>query len=96
MRSKPRPQSSLKGTKVQLRLCPAQKDLIARAARIKQTTLTGFMVERAYSAAQEVLADQVPFRSFAGAPGRILRGARRAAQGRSGLAQTPEEAGRFR
>ena len=61
MSTKPRPQSSLKQTKVQLRLRPAQKELIAQAARIKQTTLTGFMVERAYNAAQEVLADQVHF-----------------------------------
>jgi len=58
---KPQPKSSLKDTKVQLRLRPAQKELIAQAARIKQTTLSNFMVERAYSAAQEVLADQVHF-----------------------------------
>lgn len=51
----------LKETKVQLRLRPAQKELIARAARAKQTTLSGFMVEQAYSAAQQVLADEAHF-----------------------------------
>jgi uncharacterized protein (DUF1778 family) len=59
--SKSSPRVSLKESKVQLRLRPAQKDLIARAAQVKQTTLTNFMVEHAYSAAQEVLADQVHF-----------------------------------
>jgi uncharacterized protein (DUF1778 family) len=61
MPSKSRPKASLKESKVQLRLRPAQKDFIARAAQVKQTTLTNFMVEHAYSAAQEVLADQVHF-----------------------------------
>jgi uncharacterized protein (DUF1778 family) len=51
----------LKESKVQLRLRPAQKGLIARAAQLKQTTLTSFMIEHAYNAAQEVLADQVHF-----------------------------------
>jgi uncharacterized protein (DUF1778 family) len=53
--------ASLKESKVQLRLRPAQKELIAQAAQLKQTTLTSFMVEHAYSAAQQVLADQVHF-----------------------------------
>ena len=53
--------TSLKESKVQLRLRPAQKELIAQAAQLKQTTLTSFMVEHAYSAAQQVLADQVHF-----------------------------------
>ena len=61
MATKARAKLALKETKVQLRLRPSQKELIAQAARIKQTTLTDFMVERAYSAAQEVLADQAHF-----------------------------------
>ena len=61
MSSKPQLKTSLKESKVQLRMRPGQKDLIARAAQIKQTTLTNFMVEHAFSAAQEVLADQVHF-----------------------------------
>ena len=53
--------TSLKESKVQLRLRSAQKELIAQAAQLKQTTLTSFMVEHAYSAAQQVLADQAHF-----------------------------------
>ena len=51
----------LRGTKVQLRMRPMQKDVIVRATRIKQTTLTDFMVEHAFEAAQRILADQVHF-----------------------------------
>jgi len=61
MSSRPDRRTSLKESKVQLRLRPAQKELIARAAQLKQTTLTSFMVEHAYGAAQQVLADQVHF-----------------------------------
>ena len=61
MSSKSSPKTSLKESKIQLRSRPGQKDLIARAAQVKQTTLTNFMVEHAFAAAQEVLADQVHF-----------------------------------
>jgi uncharacterized protein (DUF1778 family) len=61
MSSNPQPRQPVKGSKVQLRLRPAQKELIAQAARVKQTTLTSFMVEHALSAAEQVLADQVHF-----------------------------------
>jgi uncharacterized protein (DUF1778 family) len=50
-----------KATKVQLRLRPAEKAVIARAAELRQTTLSKFMLEHAYQAAQQVLADQVHF-----------------------------------
>ncbi|HEY1946717.1 MAG TPA: DUF1778 domain-containing protein [Bryobacteraceae bacterium] len=40
---------------------PLQKDVISRAAELKQTTLTNFMVEHAFEAAQHILADQVHF-----------------------------------
>jgi len=53
--------TSKKESKVQLRLRPAQKEIIARAAEVKQTTVTNFMVEHALTAAQQVLADQVHF-----------------------------------
>jgi uncharacterized protein (DUF1778 family) len=56
-----RNESALKETKVQLRMRPLQKDVIARAAEIEQTTLTGFMVEQAFHAAQQILADQAHF-----------------------------------
>ena len=51
----------LRETKVQLRMRPMQKSVIARAAELKQTTLTNFMVERAFEAAQNILADQAHF-----------------------------------
>jgi len=53
--------SSLRDTKVQLRMRPLQKDVIARAAHLKQTTVTNFMVEQAFQAAQQILADQAHF-----------------------------------
>jgi uncharacterized protein (DUF1778 family) len=40
---------------------PLQKDVIARAAELKQTTMTNFMVEQAFNAAQQILADQAHF-----------------------------------
>lgn len=57
---KPRPKtpSALKATKVQLRLRPVQKAIIARAAELRQTSLSNFMLEHAYEAAQHVLAEQ--------------------------------------
>ncbi len=61
MSRNPEPQTSRKESKVQLRLRPAQKELISLAAQLKQTTLTSFMVEHAFRAAQQVLADQVHF-----------------------------------
>jgi uncharacterized protein (DUF1778 family) len=53
--------AQLRDTKVQLRMRPLQKDVIARAANLKQTTMTNFMVEHAFQAAQQILADQVHF-----------------------------------
>lgn len=40
---------------------PLQKDVIARAAQLQQTTLTNFMVQHAFEAAQHILADQTHF-----------------------------------
>jgi uncharacterized protein (DUF1778 family) len=53
--------AALKATKVQLRLRPTEKAIIARAAELRQTTLSKFVLEHAYEAAQQVLADQVQF-----------------------------------
>jgi uncharacterized protein (DUF1778 family) len=58
-KTKVKAKSSLKATKIQLRLRPDQKALIARAAELCRTTLSNFMLEHAYEAAQQVLADQV-------------------------------------
>ena len=54
-------ESALKETKVQLRMRRMQKDVIARAAELRQTTLTSFMVDQAFNAAQQILADQAHF-----------------------------------
>jgi uncharacterized protein (DUF1778 family) len=59
--SKPKPQVSLKATKLQLRLSPEDKALLARAAELRQMTLSKFLLEHACQAAQQVLADQVHF-----------------------------------
>jgi uncharacterized protein (DUF1778 family) len=56
-----RNESARKETKVQLRMRPIQKDVIARAAELKQTTVTTFMVEQAFNAAQQILAEQTHF-----------------------------------
>ena len=40
---------------------PKQKEIIARAAELRRTTLTNFMIEHAFEAAQNILADQVHF-----------------------------------
>jgi uncharacterized protein (DUF1778 family) len=51
----------LRDTKVQLRMRPLQKEVITKAAGLRQTTLTNFMVEHAFDAAQRILADQTHF-----------------------------------
>ncbi|MEZ5402735.1 MAG: DUF1778 domain-containing protein [Bryobacteraceae bacterium] len=38
-----------------------EKEVIARAAELKQTTMTSFMVEHAFEAAQQILSDQAHF-----------------------------------
>jgi uncharacterized protein (DUF1778 family) len=58
-KTKPKTQSTLKATKVQLRLQPVQKAVLARAAQLRRTSLSNFMLEHAYQAAQQVLAEQV-------------------------------------
>ena len=49
---------SLKATTVQLRLRPDQKAVLARAAQLRHTSLSNFMLEHAHEAAQQVLAEQ--------------------------------------
>jgi len=64
--------SALKETKVQLRMRRMQKDVISRAAELRQTTLTSFMVDQAFNAAQQILADQAHFYLSPGEMGRVL------------------------
>jgi uncharacterized protein (DUF1778 family) len=58
-KTKPKMLPAAKTTKVQLRLRPAQKAVLTRAAQLRQTSLSNFMLEHAYAAAEEVLAEQV-------------------------------------
>jgi len=58
-KTKPTTPTTLKASKVQLRLRPAQKALLARAAAVRGTSLSNFMLEHACEAAQQVLAEQV-------------------------------------
>ncbi len=60
-KSKAEQRPALKQAKVQLRLSAEQKATISRAARLRQTTLSNFLLENAYSAAQQVLADEAHF-----------------------------------
>ena len=51
--------SNLKATQLQLRLRPDQKAVLSRAAQLRQTSLSNFMLEHACEAAQQVLAEEV-------------------------------------
>lgn len=54
-----KPETTLvKATKVQLRLRADQKAVLARAAQLRQTSLSNFVLEHACEAAQQVLAEQ--------------------------------------
>jgi uncharacterized protein (DUF1778 family) len=57
-KTKPKPPATAKATKVQLRLRPAQKAVLAKAAALRHTSLSNFMLEHACEAAQQVLAEQ--------------------------------------
>ncbi len=46
---------------LQLNLNSQQKDIIARAAILKQTTMTNFILEKSYEAAVTILAEQSLF-----------------------------------
>lgn len=59
--TKPKPIPLRKDTKLQLRLKPSQKELIVRAAQLRQTTVSSFLLEHACQAAEQVLAEQVHF-----------------------------------
>lgn len=50
--------SSQKLQRLETRISPEQKDVIVRAAEVKGQSLTDFVVQSAYQAAQEALARQ--------------------------------------
>ena len=57
---KTRPRTkAVKANTVQLRLRADQKAVLARAAQLRQTSLSNFMLEHACAAAKQVVAEQV-------------------------------------
>lgn len=48
-------------TRISVRIKPAQKALIARAARLRHTTLTEFVLENALRAASQLVAEEKHF-----------------------------------
>ena len=48
-------------TRISVRIKPAEKALIARAARMRHTTLTEFVLENALRAASELVAEEKHF-----------------------------------
>lgn len=51
----------IKTERLQLRLTNQQKDIINKAAQVKHTTMTNFILEKSYEAAVEVLTAQTIF-----------------------------------
>jgi uncharacterized protein (DUF1778 family) len=54
--------STQKASRFSIRASATQKKVIAEAARIKDTTISDFVLEQSLTAAQHVIADQVQFR----------------------------------
>ena len=54
--------STQKASRFSIRASTTQKRVIAEAARIKDTTISDFVLEQSLTAAQQVIADQVQFR----------------------------------
>ena len=50
-----------KGTRFSIRASSTQKKMIAQAAQLKETTMSEFVLEQAFRAAQQVIADQAHF-----------------------------------
>jgi len=44
-----------------LRVTSSQKEILEKAAEIKQTSLTNFVLDNSFAVAQEILANQVRF-----------------------------------
>ena len=52
------PDSGNKETRISVRISPAQKALIARAAQMQHRTLTDFVVENALQVASQLVAEE--------------------------------------
>ncbi|HEV3339124.1 MAG TPA: DUF1778 domain-containing protein [Pirellulales bacterium] len=59
--AKARRQPAGRETRISVRIKPAQKALIARAARLQRTTLTEFVLENALHAASQLVAEEKHF-----------------------------------
>lgn len=55
------PKRSQKEERLFLRVSTSQKEVLEKAAEIKQTSLTSFVLDNSFAAAQEILASQVRF-----------------------------------
>lgn len=53
--------STQKASRFSIRASATQKKVIAEAARLKDTTISDFVLEQSLTAAQQVIADQVQF-----------------------------------
>lgn len=53
--------ASQKGTRFSIRASALQKRVISQAARLKATTMSEFVLEQAFLAAQQLIADQSHF-----------------------------------
>lgn len=51
-----------KDTAITLRISKQQKSLLLQAAKVRHTSLTDFVLEQAFHAAQDTLAEQVHFK----------------------------------
>ena len=51
-----------KASRLSIRVSATQKRVIGEAARIKDTTISDFVLQQSLTAAQQVIADQVQFR----------------------------------
>lgn len=54
-------QPESKDAHINIRASRHEKDLLTRAAKLRRTTVTGFVLEKAVQAAEEVLAEQSHF-----------------------------------
>ncbi len=54
--------AAAKETRLSVRITPAQKAMIARAARLRGTTVTDFVVRQAFDAASRLVADETQLR----------------------------------
>lgn len=57
----PRESRKAKGSRFSIRASALQKKVIAQAARIKEVTMSEFVLEQSLAAAQQVIADQAQF-----------------------------------